>query len=54
MAGWSGEEALTAQAGPCSFGSFGCVEGPASALSSAAFRFPLPPLMTLFKLPYAD
>jgi hypothetical protein len=52
MAGWFGDEALTDQAGPS-----GCFDVRASSFvsaSSTTFLLPLPPLMTLFKLPYAD
>jgi hypothetical protein len=50
-------EAWTAQAGPVSWAS-GCFALPASCSRnvspSMAFLLPLPPLITLFRLPYAD
>lgn len=54
MAGWSVEdvEACTVHAGPLD--AEPVVSCSRNVSPSMAFRFPLPPLITLFKLPYAD
>lgn len=58
MAGWEDEvEVWTAQGGPrfCTSSCFELLASCSRKVSpSMAFLLPLPPLMTLFKLPYAD